>query len=124
MATILLVDNEDLLRKGVRNILESSEFQVIEAHDGIEALECFSINAVDLVISEILMPHMDGIDFISRLRESFIAVPILTISGGSSIFSAQFGLDAALLSGANDCLAKPFTAVQLLEKVTHLLSNH
>jgi DNA-binding response OmpR family regulator len=49
-------------------------------------------------------------------------VPILTISGGSRVVSARFGLDSALLSGANDSLTKPFTAVQLLEKVNHLLA--
>ncbi|MEK7344218.1 MAG: response regulator [Pseudomonadota bacterium] len=122
MTTILLVDDEDLLREGVREILELSDFQVIEARDGVEALELFAVNNVDLVISDIVMPNMDGVDFVSRLRESFPAVPILTISGGSRVVSARFGLDSALLSGANSSLTKPFTAAQLLEKVNALLA--
>jgi DNA-binding response OmpR family regulator len=122
MTTILLVDDEDLLREGVREILEFSDFAVIEARDGMEALELFAVNNVDLVISDIVMPNMDGVDFVSRLRESFPAVPILTISGGSRVVSARFGLDSALLSGASDSLTKPFTAVQLLEKVNALLA--
>jgi DNA-binding response OmpR family regulator len=122
MTTILLVDDEDLLREGVREILEFSDFAVIEARDGMEALELFAVNNVDLVISDIVMPNMDGVDFVSRLRESFPAVPILTISGGSRVVRARFGLDSALLSGANDSLTKPFTAVQLLEKVNALLA--
>jgi YesN/AraC family two-component response regulator len=122
MTTILLADDEDLLREGVREILELSDFQVIEARDGVEALELFAVNNVDLVISDIVMPNMDGVDFVSRLRESFPAVPILTISGGSRVVSARFGLDSALLSGANDSLTKPFTAKQLLEKVNALLA--
>jgi YesN/AraC family two-component response regulator len=122
MTTILLADDEDLLREGVREILELSDFQVIEARDGIEALELFAVNNVDLVISDIVMPNMDGVDFVSRLRESFPAVPILTISGGSRVVSARFGLDSALLSGASDSLTKPFTAAQLLEKVNALLA--
>lgn len=121
MTTILLVDDEDLLREGVREILEFSDYSVIEARDGMEALELFAVNNVDLVISDIVMPNMDGVDFVSRLRESFPAVPILTISGGSRVVRARFGLDSALLSGANDSLTKPFTAVQLLEKVKALL---
>ncbi len=122
MTTILLVDDEDLLREGVREILEFSDFTVIEARDGMEALELFAVNNVDLVISDIVMPNMDGVDFVSRLRESFPAVPILTISGGSRVVSARFGLDSALLSAANDSLTEPFTAVQLLEKVKALLA--
>jgi YesN/AraC family two-component response regulator len=100
-----------------------SDYQVIEARDGEEALELFAINNVDLVISDIIMPNMDGVDFVSRLRESFPDVPILTISGGSRVVSARFGLDSALLSGANDSLTKPFNAKQLIEKVQKLLET-
>lgn len=121
MTTILLVDDEDLLREGIREILELSEYQVIEARDGEEALQKFAVNNVDLVISDIIMPNMDGVEFVSRLRDSFPAIPILTISGGSRVVSARFGLDSALLSGANDSLTKPFNAKQLLEKVQKLL---
>jgi YesN/AraC family two-component response regulator len=122
MTTILLVDDEDLLREGVREILEMSDYTVIEARDGEEALSLFAINNVDLVISDIVMPNMDGVDFVTRLRESFPDVPILTISGGSRVVSARFGLDSALLSGANASLTKPFNAKQLLEKVQQLLA--
>ncbi len=121
MATILLVDDEDLLREGVREILEMSDHTVIEASDGLQALEKFAVNNVDLVITDVVMPNMDGVDFVTKLRELFPDVPILTISGGSRVVSARFGLDSALLSGANASLTKPFTAKQLLEKVTHLL---
>ena len=121
MTTILLVDDEDLLREGIREILELSDYQVIEARDGEEALQKFAVNNVDLVISDIIMPNMDGVEFVSRLRDSFPAIPILTISGGSRVVSARFGLDSALLSGANDSLTKPFNAKQLLEKVQKLL---
>jgi CheY-like chemotaxis protein len=122
MATILLVDDEDLLREGVREILEMNGFSVIEAPDGQEALRQFALaDKVDLVISDIVMPNMDGVDFVTKLREMFPDVPILTISGGSRVVSARFGLDSALLSGANASLTKPFTAKQLIEKVKTLL---
>ncbi|MFD0668620.1 response regulator transcription factor [Ramlibacter sp. MAHUQ-53] len=121
MATILLVDDEDLLREGVREILEMSDHTVIEAGDGQQALEKFAVNNVDLVITDVVMPNMDGVDFVTKLRELFPDVPILTISGGSRVVSARFGLDSALLSGANASLTKPFNAKQLLEKVSQLL---
>lgn len=122
MTTILLVDDENLLREGVREILEMSDYSIIEARDGEEGLALFATNNVDLVISDIVMPNMDGVDFVTRLRESFPQVPILTISGGSRVVSARFGLDSALLSGANASLTKPFNAKQLLEKVQQLLA--
>jgi CheY-like chemotaxis protein len=122
MATILLVDDEDLLREGVREILEMSDYTVIEASDGQEALRQFALaDQVDLVITDIVMPTMDGVDFVTKLRETFPVVPILTISGGSRVVTARFGLDSALLSGANASLTKPFTSKQLLEKIKALL---
>ncbi|MEY4013923.1 MAG: Response regulator MprA [Pseudomonadota bacterium] len=122
MTTILLADDEDLLREGVREILETADYQVIEARDGEEALAQFAVSNIDLVITDVVMPNMDGVDFVTRLRETFPDVPILTISGGSRVVSARFGLDSALLSGANASLTKPFTAKQLLEKVQQLLA--
>lgn len=122
MPNILLVDDEDLAREGISKILRSSDFQVIEAHDDTEALNVIATKSVDLVISEVVMPNSDGIDFVIKLRQSFPTLPILSISGGNRYYCARFGLDAALLSGANDGLAKPFTAQQLLKKVTSLLA--
>ncbi len=123
MAKILLVDDEDLLREGVREILEMSDHEVIEAGDGVEALEKFAVNEIDLVITDVVMPNMDGVDFVTKLRTMFPDVPILTISGGSRVVSARFGLDSALLSGANASLTKPFNAKQLLQKVEQLLAG-
>jgi len=122
--TILLVDDEDLLREGLREILELRSFNVLEAANGADALEQFALaDKIDLVISDVVMPEMDGVDFIDHLRKSFPDVPILTMSGGSRIVSARYGLDSALLSGANDTITKPFTSKQLLAKVDELLGS-
>lgn len=123
MTTILLVDDEDLLREGVREILEMADYSVIEASDGLQALQLFAVSDVDLVITDVVMPNMDGVDFVTKLRETFPLVPILTISGGSRVVSARFGLDSALLSGANASLTKPFNAKQLLDTVAQLLAE-
>ncbi len=120
--TILLVDDEDLLREGLREILELRKFSVLEAANGADALEQFALaDKIDLVISDVVMPEMDGVDFIDHLRKSFPDVPILTMSGGSRVVSARYGLDSALLSGANDTISKPFTSKQLLAKIDELL---
>lgn len=120
--TILLVDDEDLLREGLREILELRKFNVLEAANGADALEQFALaDKIDLVSSDVVMPEMDGVDFIDHLRKSFPDVPILTMSGGSRVVSARYGLDSALLSGANDTISKPFTSKQLLAKIDELL---
>lgn len=123
MTTILLADDEDLLREGIREILETAGYTVVEARDGQEALDQFQAQPIDLVITDVVMPNMDGVDFVTRLREGHPDLPILTISGGSRVVSARFGLDSALLSGANASLTKPFTAKQILEKVSQLLAG-
>lgn len=123
MKTVLLVDDEELLREGLREVLEGHGLKVLEAANGAEALESFALaDQIDLVISDVVMPEMDGVDFIDQLRKSFPDVPILTISGGSRVVSARYGLDSALLSGATDTLPKPFTSKQLLAKVDELLA--
>ncbi len=122
MKTVLLVDDEELLREGLREVLEGHGLKVLEASNGNEALESFALaDQIDLVISDVVMPEMDGVDFVDQLRKSFPDVPILTMSGGSRVVSARYGLDSALLSGATDTLAKPFTSKQLLAKVDELL---
>lgn len=122
MKTVLLVDDEELLREGLKEILEGRGLQVLEASNGAEALQSFALaDKIDLVICDVVMPEMDGVDFIDQLRKSFTEVPILTISGGSRVVSARYGLDSALLTGATDTLTKPFTSAQLLAKVDELL---
>lgn len=123
MATILLIDDEDLLREGLSELLGMSDHTVIEARDGVEALELFDRQKIDLVISDVVMPRMDGVDLVTRLRESHPNLPILTISGGSRVVNARFGLDSALLMGASDSLTKPFNARQLFEKIEQLLQT-
>ncbi len=122
MKTILLVDDEDLLRDGLREVLELQGLQVLEADNGSKALESFALaDRIDLVITDVVMPEMDGVDFVEALRRSFPDVPILTISGGSPVISARYGLDSALMLGATDTLTKPFTSKQLMAQVNELL---
>lgn len=62
MKTILLVDDEDLLRDGLREILELNGFQVLEADNGAKALESFALaDRIDLVVTDVVMPEMDGV---------------------------------------------------------------
>ena len=116
MTTILLVDDEDLLREGVREILEFSDFTVIEARDGMEALELFAVNNVDLVISDIVMPNMDGPTMARNLRGQFGDIRLLFMSG-----YADDGLAEDQARVPNSVfLPKPFSVRQLSELAAEL----
>ena len=87
--------------------------EIFEAGDGIEGLNALGSNKVDLVLSDINMPNMDGLEFIKQVRAKGIAVPIvmITTEGGEDI------LKEAISSGASDSIKKPFTPEQLNEKL-------
>ncbi len=121
MTTILIVEDEHLLREGVQEVLEIHGYQVIGAGDGIEALQWLAETAVDLVITDIVMPRMDGVDFVAKLRELQPTLPVLVISGSGVAVTQRYGLASIEVPGANDSLYKPFKNADLLAKVQRLV---
>ena len=81
MTTILLVEDEVLLREGVQEMLEVHGYKVIGAGDGQEALEWLDQVAVNLIITDLVMPGMNGVDFVKSVREKFPRLPIIVASG-------------------------------------------
>ena len=122
MATILVVDDDALVRESIRRVLEKSGHTVTEAPDGKVALRHFAGNPTELVVSDVYMPDMDGIEFLMRLREAFPEVKTLMISGGGKL-SSENVLDAASLLGADRVLDKPFSLEELQEAVEAVLSG-
>ncbi|MBT0663979.1 response regulator [Geobacter pelophilus] len=120
MANVLIVDDSSTMRKIISRSLRQAGLPVddiFEAGDGIEGLNALSANKVDLVLSDINMPNMDGLEFIKALRANGSKVPIvmITTEGGEDI------LKEAMNSGASDSIKKPFTPEQLNEKLGGLL---
>jgi two-component system chemotaxis response regulator CheY len=125
------------MRKIIIRALREGGFEdgeCLEASDGVAALECLSKEGVDLVLSDINMPNMDGIEFVRAVRGMTTAenrafgdkvvlrkvansVPIVMITTEGALQKAQ----EALAAGANDYLKKPFTSEQLAEKIRALL---
>lgn len=115
-ATVLVVDDEKPLRDFVRRNLEVRHYQVLTATNGLEALGIFNTHTVDLVILDIMMPHMDGLETVRRIRQhSEVPIIILTALGEESDKVSAFDL------GADDYLTKPFGVGELLGRIKAVL---
>lgn len=119
MARILLVDDEPGLRQYLRMILEGARYEVVEAHDGVEALQAAGSLRVDLLLTDLVMPNKEGIDLIQSLRRSQNQMKIVAMSGAGN---GKY-LTMARMLGADEVLAKPFSAEKLLATVAALLSD-
>lgn len=115
-ATVLVVDDEPALREFVRRNLEIRGFNVLTAANGLEALAIFNTQTISLVILDLMMPRMDGLETVRRIRQNSI-VPIIVLSAlGEETDKIQ-----ALNLGVDDYLAKPFGVGELLARVQAVL---
>ena len=122
MAHILLVDDDEILRDTLLQMLELDGHTVSSAASAEEGLTKFGGGAaIDLVITDILMPGMDGARLIVELRRRRPQMPIVAISGGRRVLSAEFSLQSASLAGATCQLAKPFSRHELQSALRHAL---
>ncbi|NOT24109.1 MAG: response regulator [Nitrospiraceae bacterium] len=117
MSSILVVDDEEQLRKLIREILEQSGYHVTEARDGKEAIQQYRLAPADVVIMDILMPEQDGLETIATLRREFPNVKVIAITGSSEMIGILNFLDVAKMLGAHRTLQKPFEMKALLEAV-------
>ena len=114
--TVLVVDDETSLRDFVRRNLEVRGYQVLTAANGLEALAIFNTHIISLVILDVMMPRMDGLETIRRIRQNS-TVPIIILSAlGEESDKVQ-----ALNLGADDYLTKPFGVGELLARVQAVL---
>ena len=122
MATVLIIDDDDSLRTTMRKILQLEGHTVVEAAEGGEGITLFRESSVDLVVTDLVMPGKDGIETIQELRVEDPHIPILAISGGTSV-DRNGPLTDAVAFGANASVAKPFTVEEFQEAVRRLLAR-
>jgi CheY-like chemotaxis protein len=123
MAHILLIDDDELLRDTLLQMLELDGHRVTEVADGEQGLKLFDTSpAIDAVITDILMPGIDGTRVIAALRQRRPKLPIIAISGGRRVLSPQFNLESAAPAGATCQLAKPFGRRDLQAALRHVLA--
>jgi len=109
MAHILLIDDDELLRDTLLQMLELDRHRVTEASSGEQGLKLFgSGSGFDAVITDILMPGIDGTQVIFEMRRRAPQLPVIAMSGGRRKLSPQFNLETATMVGAASQLAKPF----------------
>ena len=122
MNRILVVDDMELVRAELRQALEMSGYTVEEAKNGIEALEIMKSYQPDLIITDIVMPDMDGVEIIRKLRNTGVSTKIIAISDGGSRALHSY-LSAAEKLGADAVCPKPFKINDLLDTVKRELSE-
>lgn len=113
---ILIVDDEPRYLRLLEANLRTEGYEVVTAQDGMQALDVFSANPIDLVLMDVMMPRLDGFGATQRLRE-FTNVPIVILTARGEEQDRVRGLDL----GADDYLVKPFSATELLARVRAVL---
>lgn len=120
MEQILVVDDEEILRKMIRETLELKGYKVMEAGNGMEALENYQKHPADLIIIDIIMPEKEGIETIVEFRRTYPDIKIIAMSGAG--FNNPY-LTIAKHLGADRILDKPFSSEELTHTVEKLLVN-
>ena len=121
---ILIVDDSCLVRKAIKRIIEMIDLDVakiLEASDGSEALDLLDKEHIDLVLSDLNMPQMGGIEMIQRMKtvESAKSVPVVIVTTESSMTRVRKLLE----EGVKDYLHKPFTPEEFRETILHTLEK-
>jgi CheY-like chemotaxis protein len=119
---VLVVDDNDEMRGLLRLMLESGGHEVLDAPKGNSALHLHKTTPADLVITDILMPEMDGIELIKLIRNIAPRVKIIAISGGGKI-DADLCLNLAGELGADRTLLKPFSKSDLMSVIGELFTD-
>lgn len=122
MAVILIVDDDPTLRAVATELLRSSDHCIVEAEDGVEALQLLDRLPVDLIVLDMLMPNMDGLEVLTAIRGREAQVQILAISSGGSM-DAQYLLRCATAFGANEVMLKPLRRGAFADAVSRLIDG-
>ncbi|MFI8383850.1 two-component system response regulator RssB [Pseudomonas sp. NPDC079086] len=110
-ATLLIIDDDDVVRASLAAYLEDSGFHVLQAANGLQGLEVFDAESPDLVICDLRMPQVDGLELIRRINALQVETPVIVVSGAGVMSDAV----EALRLGAADYLIKPLADLAVLE---------
>ena len=117
---ILIVEDDKEIREGIEIYLKNQGYQVLQAADGLEGLEQIEKEEIHLAIVDIMMPRMDGITMMMKVRELGYDFPVIMLSAKSEEVDKIMGLNV----GADDYVTKPFTTMELLARVNSHLRRY
>lgn len=123
MARILVIDDVPSFTALLRVVLEQRGHSVIERHDGESGLVEATRNSYDLVLIDMMMPGIDGIECVRRLRQTGTASAVIAMSGGTDRFPAAYSLKLSEMHGADRLLFKPFDNAELVSTVDEVLAE-
>ena len=120
-ATVLVVEDDPVILRLLEVNFELEGFAVLLAHDGAEGIEIARSEAPDLIVSDIMMPRMSGIELVETLKgdATTAGIPIILLSAKAQTSDLKAGMDA----GADDYVTKPFEPLDLVERVNALLKR-
>ncbi len=121
MQRVLIVDDEAQIRGLLEDLLEG-DYEISTASNGAEALQRLRQDGAELIITDLVMPTMNGIDLVMAVRKQFPTLKIIAISGGGGITGRFDYLPVANLVGASRVIRKPFTLADIRTAVREVLA--
>jgi CheY-like chemotaxis protein len=122
MSRILVIDDDDFFRETLVHMLQKEGHNVTASNDAAKALALLERTRADLILTDIIMPHMDGMEFIMEMSRQSNNTPIIAMSGGRRSITSAFSLESAKLLGVKVTLSKPFTVVALRSAMVEALA--
>lgn len=119
MPTVLIIDDDQVFRSSLSRMLEKAGYEAMTASDGEEGIELYTQMGFDLVITDIIMPVMEGIETIIKLKSLNPDLRIIAMSGGGKVGADEY-LNTARLLKVNAILKKPFSLKELQEVLAKL----
>ncbi len=120
MGRLLLADDEPALLSLFRKVLEQAGFEVVTATDGADALATIQGGGIELLVTDIEMPHMTGLELLRQVRQQVPTLPVIIMTGGSALKTVP----TAVGLGVTQFLLKPVLPLQLVTTVRQVLARH
>jgi len=119
MQTILVVDDERVIREGCRRLLAQEGYEVLTAENGKEALDLLSTESPDLILCDLVMPVMGALEVLEEVKANYPDLPLIIITGHGTVADT----DEAMQKGAYDFVTKPFRVDHLIQTVKSALER-
>lgn len=116
---VLLVEDEQTLAMIVKDTLDDEGFDVVLAEDGEKGIKLYFETKPDIIVADVMMPHLDGFEMVSRIRQTDKSIPVIFLTARSAIKDVVEGFEI----GANDYLKKPFNIQELIVRIKALLGR-